>query len=66
MTLINLLYYYNIPGFQMLQLKFYILERILEDQIPELWDHFQDHELNTHMYASQWFLTLFSAKFPLG
>ncbi|KAL5251392.1 hypothetical protein ACHWQZ_G016932 [Mnemiopsis leidyi] len=53
-------------GFQMLQLKFYILERIIEDQMPDLWEHFQKHELNTHMYASQWFLTLFSAKFPLG
>ena len=31
----------NIAGFQMLQLKFYILERIIEDQMPDLWEHFQ-------------------------
>lgn len=52
-------------GFQMLQLKFYILEKMIEELIPELREHFIDYDINTQMYASQWFLTLFSAKFPL-
>ena len=33
--------------------------------MPDLWQHFQQVGLETHMFASQWFLTLFSAKFPL-
>lgn len=38
---------------------------ILQDQLPDLFDHFMDLGLEAHMYASQWFLTLFTAKFPL-
>jgi len=37
----------------------------LQDQLPEIFDHFMDMGLEAHMYASQWFLTLFTAKFPL-
>lgn len=53
------------PGFEDLHLKFYQLERLMEDQIPDLFDHFIEMCLETHMFASQWFLTLFTAKFPL-
>lgn len=33
--------------------------------MPDLHSHFQYNDIQTHMYASQWFLTLFTAKFPL-
>ena len=33
--------------------------------MPDLHSHFQYNDIETHMYASQWFLTLFTAKFPL-
>lgn len=36
-----------------------------QEQLPDLWTHFQELNLEAHMYASQWFLTLFTAKFPL-
>jgi len=52
-------------NFEELHLKFYQLERLLQDQLPDLFDHFMDLGLEAHMYASQWFLTLFTAKFPL-
>uniref|UniRef100_A0A8C7F2F1 Rab-GAP TBC domain-containing protein n=1 Tax=Oncorhynchus kisutch TaxID=8019 RepID=A0A8C7F2F1_ONCKI len=52
-------------NFEDLHCKFYQLERLLQEQLPELWSHFQDLNLEAHMYASQWFLTLFTAKFPL-
>uniref|UniRef100_T1K368 Rab-GAP TBC domain-containing protein n=1 Tax=Tetranychus urticae TaxID=32264 RepID=T1K368_TETUR len=52
-------------GFEELQLRFYQLERIMEDFIPDLHQHFVASGIEAHMYASQWFLTLFSAKFPL-
>lgn len=52
--------------FEQLHLKFFQLERMIEDSMPDLFSHFQYNEIETHMYASQWFLTLFTAKFPLS
>uniref|UniRef100_UPI00358DE5E4 rab GTPase-activating protein 1 isoform X3 n=1 Tax=Myxine glutinosa TaxID=7769 RepID=UPI00358DE5E4 len=52
-------------NFEDLHCKFYILERLVQDLIPELSAHFTSINLEAHMYASQWFLTLFTAKFPL-
>ena len=37
----------------------------MEEYLPDLWNHFVDSAIESHMYASQWFLTLFTAKFPL-
>ncbi|KAM7535741.1 hypothetical protein Aperf_G00000090868 [Anoplocephala perfoliata] len=44
----------------------YQLERLLEDQLPDVSRAFSDLGVKAHMYASQWFLTLFAAKFPLN
>ena len=52
-------------GFEVLYLRFYQLDRFIEDQIPDLYKHFREQHIESHMYASQWFLTLFTAKFPL-
>jgi hypothetical protein len=38
----------------------------LQDQLTDLYEHFMNQGLEAHMYASQWFLTLFTAKFPLA
>jgi hypothetical protein len=38
---------------------------VLQEKLPDLFEHFVDLGLEAHMYASQWFLTLFTAKFPL-
>ncbi|CAG2203380.1 GAPCENA [Mytilus edulis] len=38
---------------------------LLHDHIPDLFEHFTEMGLEIHMFASQWFLTLFTAKFPL-
>ncbi|KAJ7308131.1 hypothetical protein JRQ81_008642 [Phrynocephalus forsythii] len=47
-------------NFEDLHCKFYQLERLMQVR-----GHFLDISLEAHMYASQWFLTLFTAKFPL-
>ncbi|XP_076436762.1 rab GTPase-activating protein 1-like isoform X2 [Babylonia areolata] len=52
-------------GFEELHLKFYQLERLIQEQMSDLYGHFMDMGLEIHMFASQWFLTLFTAKFPL-
>jgi len=36
-----------------------------QEQIPHLFNHFNANGIEAHMYASQWFLTLFTARFPL-
>ncbi|XP_072294372.1 rab GTPase-activating protein 1-like isoform X1 [Eucyclogobius newberryi] len=52
-------------NFEDLHCKFFQLERLMQEQLSDLWTHFQELSLEAHMYASQWFLTLFTAKFPL-
>ncbi|KAG3287926.1 rab GTPase-activating protein 1 isoform X6 [Ictidomys tridecemlineatus] len=52
-------------NFEDLHCKFSQLERLMQEYIPDLYSHFLDISLEAHMYASQWFLTLFTAKFPL-
>lgn len=36
-----------------------------QDLTGDLYEHFMEMGLEIHMFASQWFLTLFTAKFPL-
>ncbi|KAK3719378.1 hypothetical protein RRG08_029534 [Elysia crispata] len=69
-VLVKIMYDYQLRklfkhGFLELHLKFYQLERLMQDQLPDLYDHFAEMGLEIHMFASQWFLTLFTAKFPL-
>uniref|UniRef100_A0A673YGT8 RAB GTPase activating protein 1 like n=1 Tax=Salmo trutta TaxID=8032 RepID=A0A673YGT8_SALTR len=69
-VLVKIMYEYGLrelykKNFEDLHCKFYQLERLLQEQLPDLWSHFQELNLEAHMYASQWFLTLFTAKFPL-
>ncbi|KAF3690731.1 Rab GTPase-activating protein 1 GAP and centrosome-associated protein Rab6 [Channa argus] len=69
-VLVKIMYEYGLRGlyknnFEDLHCKFYQLERLMQEQLPDLWSHFQELNLEAHMYASQWFLTLFTAKFPL-
>ncbi|KAG9354180.1 hypothetical protein JZ751_012304 [Albula glossodonta] len=52
-------------NFEDLHCKFFQLERLMQEYIPDLYNHFLNISLEAHMYASQWFLTLFTAKFPL-
>uniref|UniRef100_A0AA85JPT5 Rab-GAP TBC domain-containing protein n=1 Tax=Trichobilharzia regenti TaxID=157069 RepID=A0AA85JPT5_TRIRE len=52
--------------FDGLHMRLYQLQRIIQDQLPDVSKHFADLGLETHMFASQWFLTLFTAKFPLN
>lgn len=52
-------------GFETLHLRLYQLDRLIEEYLPELWSHLVESAIESHMYASQWFLTLFTAKFPL-
>ncbi|CAF0767342.1 unnamed protein product [Rotaria sp. Silwood1] len=52
-------------NFENLQMKFYQLNCLIEENLPDIHAHFYDLKVECHMFASQWFLTLFTAKFPL-
>ncbi|XP_068141975.1 rab GTPase-activating protein 1-like [Drosophila tropicalis] len=69
-VLVSLMYDYGLrdlykAGFEVLYLRLYQLERLIKDQLPKLHEHFTTCGIETHMYASQWFLTLYTARFPL-
>ncbi|XP_013816810.1 ecotropic viral integration site 5 protein homolog isoform X4 [Apteryx mantelli] len=38
---------------------------LMQEQLPELYVHFQSQSFHTSMYASSWFLTVFLTTFPL-
>ncbi|XP_073499497.1 rab GTPase-activating protein 1-like isoform X1 [Phyllobates terribilis] len=69
-VLVRIMYDYQFRNlyknnFEDLHCKFFQLERLLQDLLPDLYSHFMSLNLEAHMYASQWFLSLFTAKFPL-
>ncbi|RZF46463.1 hypothetical protein LSTR_LSTR012538 [Laodelphax striatellus] len=69
-VLVKLMYDYGLrdlykDGFECLYLRLYQLNRLMEEQVPQLWKHFAEKGVESHMFASQWFLTLFTARFPL-
>ncbi|XP_017764790.1 PREDICTED: rab GTPase-activating protein 1-like [Eufriesea mexicana] len=69
-VLVKLMYDYGLRDlykdrFDNLHMRFYQLNRLIEDQLPELYKHFCVRGVETHMFAAQWFLTLFTARFPL-
>lgn len=69
-VLVALMYEYGLRdlykhGFENLYLRLYQLNRLLKDQLPKLYEHFERTGIEAHMYASSWFLSLFTARFPL-
>ncbi|KAJ8110344.1 hypothetical protein ONZ43_g5892 [Nemania bipapillata] len=56
------LFIQDMPG---LHLHLYQFERILEDLEPALYCHLHRRGISPHLYATQWFLTLFAYRFPL-
>ncbi|CAB3410123.1 unnamed protein product [Caenorhabditis bovis] len=69
-TLVKIMFDYGLRdlfklGFDNLHLRFYQLTCLQKEYLSELHCHLEQIGIETHMYASQWFLTLFTAKFPL-
>ncbi|XP_055845621.1 rab GTPase-activating protein 1-like isoform X2 [Episyrphus balteatus] len=69
-VLVSLMYDYRLrdlykQGFESLYLRLFQLDRLIREHLPKLHEHFERCGVETHMYASQWFLTLFTARFPL-
>ncbi|KAI8630970.1 RabGAP/TBC [Xylariaceae sp. FL1651] len=56
------LFIQDMPG---LHMHLYQFERLLEDFEPALYCHLHRRGITPHLYATQWFLTLFAYRFPL-
>ncbi|XP_061383096.1 rab GTPase-activating protein 1-like isoform X1 [Danaus plexippus] len=68
--LVRLMYGYGLrelykDGFEALYMRLHQLDRLMEEQLSELRAHFLELGVEPHMFASQWFLTVFTARFPL-
>jgi hypothetical protein len=41
-------------------------ERLVKKLVPQVGEHFEKEMINPSMYASQWFITIFSYSFPFS
>ncbi|KZT72135.1 RabGAP/TBC [Daedalea quercina L-15889] len=68
--LVRLMYSYDLrghflPEMPKLQLRLFQFEKLIEEMAPVLHFHFLRQNIKSSMYASQWFLTMFSYRFPM-
>ena len=54
------------PSMAELGLCMYQLDTLMQEHIPDLYVHFQSQAIHTNLYASRWFLTLFTSCLPLS
>jgi len=54
------------PSMAELGLCMYQLDILIQEHIPELHVHFQSQSVHTNLYASRWFLTLFTSSLPIS
>ncbi|KAF9566748.1 RabGAP/TBC [Agrocybe pediades] len=54
-----------LPEMPKLQLRLFQFDRLVEEILPVLHVHFLRQGIKSSMFCSQWFLTLFSYRFPL-
>jgi len=53
------------PSMAELGLCMYQMDTLVQEHIPELYVHFQSQAIHTNLYASSWFLTLFTTTLPI-
>ena len=56
------MFVHDMPG---LHRSLFLFERLLEDLEPAVYCHLRRRGVTPHLYATQWFLTLFAYRFPL-
>ncbi|CAJ2665898.1 RabGAP/TBC domain protein [Trifolium pratense] len=53
-----------LTGLPLVQQYLFQFERLVRERLPKLGEHFSEECINPSMYASQWFITVFSYSFP--
>lgn len=51
-------------GLPLVQQYLFQLDQLVKEHLPKLGEHFAQETINPSMYASQWFITVFSYSFP--
>ncbi|MQL99395.1 hypothetical protein Taro_032119, partial [Colocasia esculenta] len=51
-------------GLPLVQQYLFQFEQLVKEYLPKLGEHFSQEMINPSMYASQWFITVFSYSFP--
>ncbi|KAI8640350.1 rab-GTPase-TBC domain-containing protein [Parasitella parasitica] len=54
------------PDMDGLQMRLYQFDALVQEHLPHVARHLKQQGINSTMYASQWFMTLFAYKFPLN
>ncbi|OBZ86694.1 Ecotropic viral integration site 5 [Choanephora cucurbitarum] len=54
------------PEMDGLQLRLYQFDALVQEHLPHVARHLKQQGVNSTMYASQWFMTLFAYKFPFN
>ncbi|KAG0577573.1 hypothetical protein KC19_5G165400 [Ceratodon purpureus] len=53
-------------GLPLVQQYLFQFERLVKELVPKVGAHFEEEMINPSMYASQWFITVFSYSFPFS
>ncbi|XP_023544880.1 EVI5-like protein isoform X1 [Cucurbita pepo subsp. pepo] len=53
-----------LAGLPLVQQYLFQFDNLVREQLPKLGEHFTQEMINPSMYASQWFITVFSYSFP--
>lgn len=53
-----------LSGLPLVQQYLFQFDNLVKEHLPKLGDHFAQETINPSMYASQWFITVFSYSFP--
>ncbi|KAJ1920477.1 GTPase-activating protein [Mycoemilia scoparia] len=53
------------PDMPDLRVRTFQFERLFSESLPLLFNHFRSQGVNSTMYASQWFMTLFASRLPI-
>ena len=53
------------PGLPRFTEMMFIFDRLVQRILPKLHEHFEQHHIAPDMFASQWFITVYAATFPL-
>ncbi|PIA57520.1 hypothetical protein AQUCO_00600320v1 [Aquilegia coerulea] len=53
-------------GLPLVQQYLFQFEQLVREHLPKLGEHFTEEMINPSMYASQWFITVFSYSFPFN
>ncbi|KAF0291004.1 TBC1 domain family member 1 [Amphibalanus amphitrite] len=54
------------PDMSPLQIQMYQFSRLVHDHHSDLYAHLEKYEVSPMLYATPWFLTLFSSQYPIG